>query len=317
MTTEWHEDEDSDVDSLFDEVPSRAAESPIAFDAGHRESCKPALRTAPLIRGLFFHPNTRLDRKYAEELMWTCIRAFFQDGSVNQIMLFERAPTTFTETDSGTQSSDERVSHSLHDRQNIDAHLRPRGRLPPFLCDLLQVLSDLLRPILPPKTHALLFPPPTASMLARQAILNLYWPGEGITPHVDLLDRFADGIIGVSLGSGCVMDFERTQSKEPMPNHTEPHENLPHASSTNDDPAPSHRIYLPEGSVIVLSEDARYLWTHGIAYRTEDLVEETGSSNRAVESRGLRLSITFRWLLPGADIVGGPALNRTQSVSET
>lgn len=43
---------------------------------------------------------------------------------------------------------------------------------------------------------------------ARQVILNQYLPGEGISPHVDLLGRYRDGISGISLGSGCVMRFK-------------------------------------------------------------------------------------------------------------
>ncbi|GFR46236.1 hypothetical protein Agub_g7781 [Astrephomene gubernaculifera] len=41
-----------------------------------------------------------------------------------------------------------------------------------------------------------------------QAIVNLYRPGEGITPHVDLA-RFQDGIVGVSVGGPAVMHFSR------------------------------------------------------------------------------------------------------------
>ena len=84
--------------------------------------------------------------------------------------------------------------------------------LPLFLHDLLHTLSNRLQQLLPSKTHALLFPPPDAPPRARQVIVNFYRPGEGITPHVDLLDRFDDGIIGVSLGSGCVMRFCRSAS---------------------------------------------------------------------------------------------------------
>jgi hypothetical protein len=64
-------------------------------------------------------------------------------------------------------------------------------------------------------------------------------------------------------------------------------------------------LFLPERSLIVLSGDARYNWTHGIEKRTADVVVDLESrpGYRVVE-RGVRLSITFRWLLPGADIVG-------------
>jgi hypothetical protein len=76
-----------------------------------------------------------------------------------------------------------------------------------FLNSLLEELAGILRPHIPLSTYNLLFP--SGSYQSRQAILNRYEPGEGITPHVDLLKRFGDGIIGVSLGAGCVMDFQR------------------------------------------------------------------------------------------------------------
>lgn len=41
-----------------------------------------------------------------------------------------------------------------------------------------------------------------------QIIVNEYWPGEGISPHVDKL-KFADGIVSVSLGSTCAMIFRK------------------------------------------------------------------------------------------------------------
>ena len=66
-------------------------------------------------------------------------------------------------------------------------------------------------------------------------------------------------------------------------------------------------LYLPERSVLVMSKDARYVWKHGIPGRTHDLVEnEDECHGPCLIKRGIRLSITFRWLLPGADIVGGP-----------
>jgi hypothetical protein len=65
-------------------------------------------------------------------------------------------------------------------------------------------------------------------------------------------------------------------------------------------------LYLPERSIVVLSEEARFEWTHGIQGLTRDFVrDERGREGEWIE-RGVRLSITFRWLLPGAEIVGEP-----------
>ena len=44
--------------------------------------------------------------------------------------------------------------------------------------------------------------------VADQLIVTEYQPGEGIRPHVDA-PVFADVIIGVTLGSTCVMEFAR------------------------------------------------------------------------------------------------------------
>jgi len=65
-------------------------------------------------------------------------------------------------------------------------------------------------------------------------------------------------------------------------------------------------LYLPERSVLVMSKDARYHWKHGIPGRTHDLIENDEYHEPCLIKRGVRLSVTFRWLLPGADIVGGP-----------
>jgi hypothetical protein len=179
--------------------------------------------------------------------------------------------------------------------------------IPPFLRDLLGVLSKSLRPVLPLETHNLLFPPSGAEKpaRARQVIINFYSPGEGITPHVDLLDRFGDGIIGVSLGSGCVMRFAKSNSESgALPNKV--NSDRPHCNGS-----PAWDVFLPHGSVYVISEEARYEWTHGIEGRTEDWVQERvhSEAGRWV-MRSIRVSITFRWLLPGADIVGGlPEVN--------
>lgn len=164
------------------------------------------------------------------------------------------------------------------------------GGLPPYLELLLLELSEMLLPYLPCTLHEALFNPcrmtedgTLGQPRARQIILNRYMPGEGISPHVDLVNRFDDGIIGVSLGSGCVMDFEQTN-----PGSENKH----------------HALYLPPGGILILTGEARYEWTHGIARRTEDRIYSHVQRQGEVLKRGLRLSITFRWLLPGAHIVG-------------
>ena len=236
----------------------------------------PALLDAPDIPGLFFTPSLRIPQELAETVMAYCMETYFKAPGVNQIMLFERF---LLDCESPSKST---------------------SGFPPVLSSLLDTLSSLLRPMLPSGTHELLFPERMTQ--ARQAILNLYQPGQGITPHVDLLGRFGDGIIGVSFGSGCVMRFDKVPSETREQGVAEGEDNS------------RWELYLPERSVIVLSEEARYEWTHGIDERTEDFVScedgEDSEKDRSALPKGrwigrdVRLSVTFRWLLPGADIVG-------------
>jgi len=269
----------SAVDSLFDE-PTKSAKpsNQDSWTSGERRSSflpkivGLAIRTAPPIPGLFA-PKVRLPLALADGLMQTSMDKYFRQGSVNQVMLFGRALA------SGTDESG----------------------LPLFLTDLLSTISELLLPELPTRTHALLFPSPDAPVRARQAILNLYHPGEGISPHVDLLKRFGDGIVGISLGSGCVMSFWKGPSEEG-------HRGISgiQALEVRSKDEEHWRLYLPERSIIVLSEEARYEWKHGIQGQTEDFVEGEDGHGGEWITRSVRLSITFRWLLPGAEIVGEP-----------
>ena len=240
-------------------------------------------RSAPPIPGLFFDPSLLLPADLAESAQRSCMSSFFGGGGgssgVNQVMLFGRAG---------------------HESGSLSA-------FPPFLSELLAATSALLlqHPTLPRETHAMLFPPSTphehehedVPRAARQAIINLYRPGEGIAPHVDLLRRFGDGIVGVSLGDGGVlMRFAR--AAEP-----------PREKGGDGDDGEEYEVWLPSRSVLVLTGEARYEWTHGIAPRVRDKVEDEGGGGWHWRERGVRVSITFRWLLPGADIVGGDSVS--------
>ncbi|KAH8096580.1 hypothetical protein BXZ70DRAFT_895999 [Cristinia sonorae] len=237
-------DYDSDVNSLFDE-PLGSSSSLTRPDEQ---------RPGRPIPGLYFTPTVLLPPDLMHLIMQKCIDTYFRDGDVNQVMLFERAG------------------------QDGENSIPLNSTLPAFLIDLLTTLSTTLEPHLPANVHSLLFPSASASKYARQVIINHYLPGEGISPHVDLLDRFADGIIGVSMGSGCTMRFRKETEWE---------------------------VYLPSGSVYVMTEEARYEWTHEIEKHAEDWVlDEGGREGGKWIPRSVRVSVTFRWLLPGADVVG-------------
>lgn len=264
-----------DLNSLFDDIDDFSNDIGNSLSGSELLEDYVALRTTAPIPGLFFDPMAVIPQELEDSVMSFCMQSYFSSTSSNQVMLFGRLLP---------------ISVSP---------LKATSGLPEVLLDLLEHVSVVLKNILPPGTYDLLFP--TMPTMARQAIINLYKPGEGISPHVDLLGRYADGIIGVSLGSGCVMRFDKV-----LRDDQEAEENT------------RWDMYLPERSIIVLSKEARYDWTHGIEEKTRDPVENPASegessSPRVVGAsqrpwtrieRGVRLSVTFRWLLPGADVVG-------------
>jgi hypothetical protein len=98
-----------------------------------------------------------------------------------------------------------------------------------------------------------------------QILVNEYLPGQGIAMHRDY-EPYDRTVASLSLLSDCVMDFLRVQDR--------------HRES----------LLLERRSLIVLTDDARYDWEHGIARRKSDVWEG------ARRLRARRLSITFRSL---------------------
>ncbi|MBE9203635.1 alpha-ketoglutarate-dependent dioxygenase AlkB [Synechocystis salina LEGE 06099] len=97
-----------------------------------------------------------------------------------------------------------------------------------------------------------------------QAIVNEYIPGQGITPHIDCQSCFENTIVSLSLNSSCMMNFQSISSGE------------------------NQSVLLTPRSLIVLKDDARYKWKHGIPNRKSDLW------NAQKRPRDRRISITFR-----------------------
>jgi len=91
-----------------------------------------------------------------------------------------------------------------------------------------------------------------------QVIINEYMPGQGIASHIDCAPCFGGTICSLSLESGCVMDLSWGDIKR--------------------------CINLEPRSLLILKEDARYKWKHGIAPRRSD--------NGVKRQR--RVSLTFR-----------------------
>jgi len=104
-----------------------------------------------------------------------------------------------------------------------------------------------------------------------QLTVNKYEPGNGIPSHCDTHSVFEDPIISLSLGASIVMEF-----KDPI--------NGKHCSKL-----------LPRKSLLIMSEESRYGWTHGITPKTSDIVK-TKNNFLTVQQRGLRYSFTFRKL---------------------
>lgn len=88
----------------------------------------------------------------------------------------------------------------------------------------------------------------------------------GIPAHIDTHSVFEDTILSLSLGSTCMMDFKRGEEKL--------------------------SLLLPSRSILVMSEESRYSWSHGICPRYSDTIRtENGTT---VQKRGIRTSFTFR-----------------------
>ncbi|XP_066140691.1 alkylated DNA repair protein alkB homolog 8 [Euwallacea fornicatus] len=104
-----------------------------------------------------------------------------------------------------------------------------------------------------------------------QLTINHYMPGQGIPHHIDTHSAFEDPIACLSLGSAIVMEF-KTENK---------HIN----------------IMLPQRSLLIMSKESRYNWTHGIVPRKFDVVKNKSQSGFTCLKRGTRVSFTFRKVL--------------------
>ncbi|KAL7419616.1 hypothetical protein Q5752_005528 [Cryptotrichosporon argae] len=245
-----HASSASSVDSLFDEPDDGDAASVASTEA-------------PPIPGLYVFPSL-LDSETAHAVLAAVAEAdHFAGGTRDQAMLFTSAP------ESCTSRAPPPVPSSL----------------PSHITDLIASISALLGPHLPAPTHAALFAQP----LARQVILNLYPPGAGIAPHVDLPHRYADGIVGVSLTGSCVMRFTRVGGDGG-------------AGAAGE--ADAHDVHLPPRSVYVMTGESRWAWAHGIAPRVADRVAARAGKGRVdTVLRGVRVSVTMRWMRAGADVL--------------
>ncbi|MED6136053.1 hypothetical protein PIB30_052358 [Stylosanthes scabra] len=143
------------------------------------------------------------------------------------------------------------------------------GNLPPWAHQLSQLIHTSSSSILP---HHLLSRDPFFD----QMIVNMYLPGQGICPHVDLL-RFQDAIAILSLESSCVMHFTPVLA----------------AADADNSNASSVPVLLNPGSLVLLSGEARYHWKHEI---NRNPGFQLWQGIELEQSR--RISITLRKLCP-------------------
>ena len=100
-----------------------------------------------------------------------------------------------------------------------------------------------------------------------QLLVNEYLPGQGIALHRDY-SPFDRTVVSLSLLSPCVMDLRRADGEV------------------------NASLLLEPRSLLVLSDEARYQWQHGIARRKND------RWHGLLVPRSRRLSVTFRLLKP-------------------
>jgi len=126
--------------------------------------------------------------------------------------------------------------------------------------------------------------------LVDQLTVNEYEPGVGIAFHVDAHSAFGDFVAAVTLGSGIVMQFRRPESDRDGKVSVGKHHRLaPPPRKSDRSPVLQKHVWLPANSLLLLRDEARYAWQHGIAWRTTDCINEAEPVQR-----GRRVSLTFR-----------------------
>lgn len=94
--------------------------------------------------------------------------------------------------------------------------------------------------------------------------VNEYPFGVGLAPHIDTHSAFEGFIFSLSLAGPCIMEFRRYSEGIRLIN------NLSSAEVRDDCLDHSNyvrkAIYLPPGSMLLLSGEARYAWHHYIPH---------------------------------------------------
>ena len=145
--------------------------------------------------------------------------------------------------------------------------------------------------------------------LPDQCTVNRYEPGQGIPPHIDTHSCCTGTILSLSLCSDVVMNFASDSDIDSSEINKRPATGVNNRNiefSTHKSLIP---VLLPRFSLLIMSGESRYAYTHGIAIRHSDIiptkpVQSIASSNGdrkpafTLMKRGLRVSLTFRKTLP-------------------
>lgn len=132
-----------------------------------------------------------------------------------------------------------------------------------------------------------------------QLTINEYQPGQGIHSHTDTTACFGPVLFILNIGSGIVMNLTKNSDRS-----TSPCEDEKKIDETAENSKIRKYVYLPPRSLLILSGDSRYCWSHGINPRKVDKV------NGDLVSRGRRISFTFRHVMrpgpiPAAHLTSG------------
>ncbi|CAC5396376.1 ALKBH8 [Mytilus coruscus] len=124
--------------------------------------------------------------------------------------------------------------------------------------------------------------------LPDQLTVNKYVQGQGIPPHVDTPSAFEDGIMSLSLLSQIVMEFSHPEGQQIS-------------------------VLLPRHSLLIMTGESRYLWSHGITPRKSDII--TKADGLDLVMRETRVSFTFRKIIHPKDRIGRTIPFQTSDLS--
>ncbi|KAJ7546816.1 hypothetical protein O6H91_08G055800 [Diphasiastrum complanatum] len=197
----------------------------------------------------------------------------------------------------------------LYKVRNVDL-TKKLGELPTFVDHVVERMSAL--PEVANSTEK--------SLPFDQLTVNEYPRGVGLSPHIDTHSAFEGSILSLSLAGACVMEF-RKYHKHSYDLHTskanydsrvhgthimgrgldcEARQTIPDLHQTTyfseqemiEPPkvkVERRVLYLPQRSLLILSNEARYGWHHYIPHHKEDVV-----NGEKVPRSSRRVSFTFR-----------------------